>query len=313
MPPIQGSLKAAPVKTAAQWAADLADTRVSRSASYLLRRSQMVLAFATNPATIWDDLDETEYIDQPEILEEDRALRSWCNLVRRLLPVLDRLGLVDELPAAIIDHYFDTLPLADRLTLLQEPGTDRHVSAYFAARRVAEDEGVEEIYNLYSPEEGKLVWMRCGYEGGFPVWSPVSVDYAPVQMYLGDTALFQQFRMERLFPMFGFLWRRRDNWVFKLKDKKVLPGDRNTAKEGAACGTHGFKLMRAAAGIEGPSAPIFQAIATLNDSSDNRRQHTTLPELCVLSEIALRSLNVSDPDHTYFMTSEMFSTLYGNI
>ena len=313
MPPIQGSLKAAPVKTAAQWAADLADTRVSRSASYLLRRSQMVLAFATNPATIWDDLDETEYIDQPEILEEDRALRSWCNLVRRLLPVLDRLGLVDELPAAIIDHYFDTLPLADRLTLLQEPGTDRHVSAYFTARRVAEDEGVEEIYNLYSPEEGKLVWMRCGYEGGFPVWSPVSVDYAPVQMYLGDTALFQQFRMERLFPVFGFLWRRRDNWVFKLKDKKVLPGDRNTAKEGAACGTHGFKLMRAAAGIEGPSAPIFQAIATLNDSSDNRRQHTTLPELCVLSEIALRSLNVSDPDHTYFMTSEMFSTLYGNI
>jgi hypothetical protein len=38
-----------------------------------------------------------------------------------------------------------------------------------------------------------------------------------------------------------------------------------------------------------------------------------LPELCVLSEIAMRSLNVSDPSHTYFMTSEMFSTLYGNI
>jgi hypothetical protein len=279
----------------------------------------MVLAYATNPETIWNKLDETEYLDQQEILEEDGAMLSWCNIVRHLVnvlpvPLLKVIGMVDELPAAIMDHYLDTLPLADRLTLLQasvEPGMDRHVSAYFAARRITEEEGVEDIYNLYSPEEGKLVFYRCGYEEGTRVWSPVSIDYAPVKRYFGDTVFFQEFRMERLFPVFGFLWRLRDNWVFKLKEKKVQ-GER-TGKDGAVCGTHSFKLVQSAANIEGSSAPVFQAIAQLKKGSDNRRQQTTLPELCVLSEIAMRSLNVSDPSHTYFMTSEMFSTLYGNI
>jgi len=130
-----------------------------------------------------------------------------------------------------------------------------------------------------------------------------------------------------LYSPFGFLWRNksRDGWAFKIKEKKIHPGEKNTAKEGAECKTTGFGLLK------NSTIPLLKMVYELNSlyqsnetvpktNSRTRNTYITLPELCVMTEIIMRYLNRSNPTesnqiekHTFFIDIETFKTLYGNI
>jgi len=262
----------------------------------ILHGLSMVVQYTKNQNAIWSG--DSSW----------KMLKEWCLSLRKTMPVLDKfiimeLITMEKIETFIAHHYFDTLPYEERWTLLQKCVSDksRLLENYFGERKIVSGEG-ESVYCLYHHVEGKNIYHRYTHATG--EWNTVDKDDPSLAGFFEDEAYFRDM-IRRLFSIFGFIWRNQKDtgWVFKVKDKR---GDnqKNPAKTGSECRSGILNRF-----LKYENAPkIIQNVANL----DNRGKMSNA-EICCLSELALRAMNLEDSNHIYFLTTEMFAMLYGYV
>jgi hypothetical protein len=267
-----------------------------KTSQEILQGLSMVVQYAKNKDALWSG--DSSW----------KLLQEWCLSLRKTMPVIDKfiiMGLIhmDQIDTIIAHHYFDTLTYIERLTLLQFSVTSHTtvLESYYKERRLISGD-TESIYCLYNHREGKNIYHRYYHATG--EWDTVEREDSSLSAFFEDEAYFTGIT-RKLFAIFGFMWRNQKDtgWVFKVKDKKS-EGERNPAKTGSECRSGVLNRF-----LRYENVPkLIQNVASL----DNRGSMGN-SEICCLTEIALRCMNSDDPDHIYFLTSEMFAILYSNI
>jgi hypothetical protein len=287
---------------------------VEERAERALLRMNMIANYVQNDQAVWSedpDAVETEQEDyHREVLGVTgvngmRSMHAWCDSLRRAKDPIKFLQRVTQsqpgdnwtdkdIIQGAVHHYLDTLSYPDRVALLHTSLlSNPWIKTYFQERAVVSTPAAT-IYELYNGIEAKNIYHRHIKSSGS--WEFVEKGDLNLETYLKDESYFRD-KIKNTPPLFGFMWRTRndDGWTFKLKEKRG-PGEKNPAKDGFECRTGIQKLLTKT------EIPLLQAVATMTGR---------LSEICVMTELALRFLN--GPETTFFMTSELFSMLYGNI
>ena len=258
----------------------------------------MVLNYVQVKTALWDD----DYVDA--------ELKAWCHSLRLSKDAAEFLKTIsnslpgknltqEDMNTAVLGHFVDTLSFPRRLALLEYVLKEdiqgaSAVKAYLDTRRLPE----LPIYELFNESISENEYYRIG---GSNTLQKVQKGDVDLDAYFKDTAYFVG-QAEKVEPVFGFIMRNRHNnkWVFKLKEK-LGPDNRYAAKEGSECRSGIKNLLTKNKAV---LPPLVVNIANM----DGR-----IVELCIMTELVLRFMNTANPRRSYFVTSEHFTTLYGNI